>query len=108
VTELTHLSFPDFLRTNRFVLLHFYASWNGYDVKMKELLEHHIPAELSGLVAIGKMDVDPVEHHDICRQHKLINLPSLALYRDGALIQTVTGMRRSDEIAEYLRELISG
>jgi thioredoxin-like negative regulator of GroEL len=107
MTELTHTSFQDFVRANRFAVIHFYATWNGQDAKMKDLLARQIPAELSNVIAFGMLDVDPKEHHDICRQHKILTLPSLAFYRDVSLIQTVKGLRKSDEIIEHLRQLVS-
>ena len=107
MTELTHTSFLDFVRASRFALIHFYATWNGHDAKMKDLLLRRIPPELSNGIAFGMLDVDPKEHHDICEQHKILSLPFLALYRDGSLIQTVKGLRKPDEIIEQLRQLVS-
>jgi thioredoxin-like negative regulator of GroEL len=105
--ELAQTSFLDFVGANRFAVIHFYATWNGHDATMKDLLARQIPPELSNVIAFGKLDVDPKKHHDICEQHKILNLPSLALYRDGSLIQIVKGLRKPEEIIEYLRHLIS-
>jgi thioredoxin-like negative regulator of GroEL len=107
MTELTHASFSEFVHANKFALVHFYASWNGHDAAMRDLLAHQIPADLSKLIAFGMLDVDPKEHRDICLQHRILNLPFLALYRDGSLIQTVKGIRAPDEMVEYLRKLVS-
>jgi hypothetical protein len=62
---------------------------------MKDLLARQIPPELYNVVAFGTLDVDSQEHHDICGQHKILNLPSLALYRDGSLIQIVASSEKS-------------
>jgi thioredoxin-like negative regulator of GroEL len=107
MTELTHSSFQEFVRVNRFVVIHFWATWNGYDAQMKDLLRSQIPAELANLLAFGTLDTDPAEHHDICRKHNVRNLPFLALYRDGSLVHTLTGVRKPDEIVACLRDLVS-
>jgi thioredoxin-like negative regulator of GroEL len=107
MTELTLASFQEFVRVNRFAVIHFWATWNGYDTKMKGLLRSQIPAELANLISFGMFDTDPAQHHDMCRQHKVRNLPFLALYRDGLLVRTLTGMRKPDEIIARLRELVS-
>jgi len=108
MTELTQGSFQKFVRVNRFAVIHFWARWNGYDATMKDVLQSQIPVELAALIGFGMLDTDPSEHHDICRLHELRNLPSLALYRDGSLVLTLTGLREPNEIIAYLRELVSG
>ena len=107
MTELTHTSFQEFVRANGFAVIHFWAPWNCYDEKMEDLLRDQIPTELAHVIAVGMFDTDPVEHHDICRKHMVHNLPFLALYRGGSLVQTLTGMRKPDEIVACLRELVS-
>jgi thioredoxin-like negative regulator of GroEL len=105
VTDLTHSSFWEFVRTHRFAVIHFWASWNGYDVKMRELLDQDVPPEFRSHIAFGALSIDPEEHWEISRQHKIVNLPFLAFYRDGTLIRTQTGMLRQDDLIEYLRQL---
>jgi thioredoxin-like negative regulator of GroEL len=107
MTELTHASFQDFIRANKFAAIHFWAIWNGTDAKMKDILEHQLPPGLRAHTAFAKLDTGPVEHHEMCRQHKIASLPCLELYRDGELIETVTGTRQLDEIVERLRRLAS-
>jgi thioredoxin 1 len=107
VTDLTNISFLAFVRTHRFAIIHFWAAWNGYDIKMREMLEEHVPLELRNQLAFGRFDVDPPEHWEICRQHNLLNIPFLALYRDGTLVETLTGAREQDVLIEHLRKLVS-
>ena len=42
--------------------------------------------------AYGRLDVDPPEHWGICRQHNVLNVPFLALYRDGTLAEYVAAL----------------
>ena len=98
MTEVTHALFQDFVRANRFVVIHFRADWNLYDAEMKAILESQTPAGTGDPIALGTFDTEPAEHHDICREHKIRNIPFLAFYRDGVLVHTLTGMRNPDEI----------
>jgi hypothetical protein len=107
MTELTHASLPDFVRANRFAVIHFFAIWNDYDSQMRDILERKVPSDLRDLIAYGRFDVDLVEHQETCRQHKILNIPFLALYRDGSLTHTITGMRAPHEIVACLRQLVS-
>jgi thioredoxin-like negative regulator of GroEL len=107
-TPLTGDTFSEFVRAHRHVVIHFWAAWNGYDQMMQRLLESQIPEELRELVTFGRFDIDPPAHHELCRQHNVLNVPFLAIYRDGSLIRSVTGMRTPGVITEYLRELVYG
>ena len=60
-----------------------------------------------GSVAFGRLDIDPSERWDICKQHNLRNVPFLAFYRDGVVVETVTGAREREVIIQHLRQLVS-
>ena len=103
---VTHETFGEFVRTHRFAVIHFWASWNGIDKMMSRLLESEIPVELREQVSFASFDIDPAAHHELCRQHQVLNVPFLAFYRDGVQVRTVTGMRKPEVISDYLRELV--
>jgi thioredoxin-like negative regulator of GroEL len=105
-TPLTRESFVKFVRGHKFAVVHFWASWNDHDVRMKKLLESEIPSDLSERIAFATFEVDPAEHHEICRQHKVLNIPFLAFYRDGALVRTSTGVLAPEVITQYFKNLV--
>ena len=107
VTSLTNTSFTAFVRTRRFAVVHFWATWNGYDTKMKDMLERHVPLDLRNQVAFGRLDIDPPEHWDICRQHNLLNIPFLAFYREGVVVETLTGMCDREVLIQHLKQMVS-
>ena len=103
---LTHETFAEFVRVHRFVVIHFWASWNGVDHMMQRLLETQIPGDVREQVVFASLDVEPPAQQEIARQHEVLNLPFLAFYRDGSLVRSVTGMREPEVITDYLRELV--
>ena len=74
-TPLTPTYFPGFVHAHKFAMVHFWAVWNGHDTEMKKIIESQIPDDLANSVALGSFNVDPPEHHELCRQHGLLNLP---------------------------------
>ena len=108
LTALTSATFSEFVRAHRFVVIHFWAAWNGYDPVMQRLLESQIPDDVRELVTLARLDIDLPAHHELCRQHNFRNVPFLAFYRDGLLIRSVTGMRTPEVITDYFRELVYG
>ncbi len=108
ITALTHSTFSEFVRSHRFVVIHFWAIWNGYDVMMRKLIETAIPAEIHEQIHFGTLDIDPPEHHEICREHRVMGPPFLAHYRDGQLVQTVIGLPKPEVVIQNLKALIYG
>ena len=106
MTDLTHRTFEPFVKSHKFVVVHFWAPWNGIDAKMKTFLETEIPADLPESIAFARIDTDPVEHTDLCRSHRVLNLPLLEFYRDGSLVDTFGGFQK-DKIIDKIRKLVS-
>jgi thioredoxin-like negative regulator of GroEL len=104
--QLTHDSFADFARLHKFALIHFWATWNQHDSQQRRIIESEMPDDLSRRVAFGAFEVDSTEHHPICAQHKVMNIPFLAFYRSGSLIRINTGALDAEVLIQYLRELI--
>jgi len=73
---------------------------------MKQMLEHRVPTALRSQIAFGRLDVDPPEHWELCRNHQVLNLPFLAFYRDGVLVGTMTGKREDAVITQDLVRLV--
>ncbi len=105
MTALPETSFAEFVATNRFVLVHFWATWNGVDDQMRAFLETEVVPEVRNQVAFGTLDADKPEHFDLCRSHQVVNLPFLALYRDGVLSAALVGMDKQ-KIVRLLNELV--
>lgn len=107
IIQLTPASFGDFIRFNKHVLIHFWAVWNRYDDEQKAIIGAKIPEDLAARVAFGSFEVDPPEHHPICLELGIRNLPFFALYRQGVLIRTRTGALNQENMTQLLRELVA-
>jgi Thioredoxin len=107
MTDLTSASFLSFVEANRYAVVHFRAEWNGYDAKMKNLLESRVPGDISKKIAFGSFDTGPAEHWAICREHRVLGVPFLAFYRDGKLVKTLSGLREEDVLIGQFRDLLS-
>jgi hypothetical protein len=52
------------------------GEWNGYDAKMKHLLETRLPDDISKQIALGRFDTGPADHWETCREHRMLGVPS--------------------------------
>jgi hypothetical protein len=107
VTDLTHESFPAFVSRHHLVVVHFWAAWNGYDLEIKRCLEQRVPLDLCNRIAFGRLDVDPPEHWELCKQHQILNVPFLAFYRDGVFAEGLIGRHDDLVVVEHLRRFVA-
>jgi hypothetical protein len=107
LADLTPESFLAFVSIHRYAVIHFWAVWNGYDLELKQFLEQRVPVDLRNQIAFGSFDVDPPANWEICRQHELLQVPFLAFYREGTLVDTLTGKHDEGVVVQHLRRLIA-
>ncbi len=104
-SELTSESFAGFVARNRFAVVHFYAVWNGYDRQMRTMIAEDLPAEISDVVAFAALNVDDPVNLELCKQHKIRNIPWLEFYSSGELRLTHMHLPSLDVFRSYLRDL---
>lgn len=86
------------LRSNKPVLLDFYADWCG-PCRMVGPIVSEIADERSD-VKVGKINVD--EQPELAAKFKVMSIPMLAVIKDGKLINQAMGFRPKTQILEML------
>jgi len=85
------------------VLLDFWASWCG-PCKMLGIMINQLADEYSGRLKVGKVNVE--ENTALAEQHGVVTLPTLILYKDGALAGQKTGAAQKNDIVALFKNLI--
>jgi thioredoxin 1 len=67
-------------------------------------LVDQIAGEYSGRLKVGKVNVD--ESGPIAEQHGIVSIPTLILYKDGALAAQKTGAAPKNDIVSLFKDLI--
>ena len=84
-------------------MVDFWAEWCG-PCKMVGPTVEALAKEYDGKVKIAKMNVD--ENRETPARFGIRNIPTLILFKDGEVAQTIIGAQTKDHLEEELKKLL--
>jgi|TARA_A200000113_G_C8863655_1_gene354108 thioredoxin 1 len=103
MSELINLnkeSFNKAVSDTKPTLVDFWAPWCGPCLALAPILEE-IANDLGDSVGIYKVNVD--ENTDLAQEHGVNSIPTILVYKNGALSETVVGVKTKDELLSILQ-----
>ncbi|RMF80858.1 MAG: thioredoxin [Chloroflexi bacterium] len=81
------------------VLVDFWAEWCG-PCKMIAPIVDELANEYDGQLKVGKLDAD--QYPEILQQYGIMGIPTLLLFKNGELVERITGYKPKDQIASKI------
>ena len=85
------------------VLVDFWATWCG-PCRMIAPIVEEIANEYAGKVVVAKVDVD--EQGELAQRYRIMNIPTLMLFRQGQLVDKAIGARPKAALEQMLNKAL--
>jgi thioredoxin 1 len=83
------------------VLVDFFATWCG-PCKSQSPIVDEVAKELGDEAVVGMIDVD--ENPDTAQKFQVMGIPSLKVFRNGAVVEEFTGLQQRSTLTEALKK----
>ena len=102
--NLTNENFEkEVINSKKTILVDFWASWCGPCQMIAPIVEE-ISNEMLGKIEIGKLNVD--EQPEIAIKYDVMSIPTLILFKEGKIFDTIIGYHTKKEILEFINAKI--
>ncbi len=100
VIELTETNFEaEILNSDKPCLVDFFATWCGPCKMMSPIVDQI--ADENPDIKVGKLDVD--EADELAEKYDVSSIPTLLVFKDGAVAETFIGVTAKDKILAALK-----
>jgi thioredoxin 1 len=88
------------LKSKSLVLVDFFAVWCGPCQMLGPVIEE-VAKETEGKIKVGKLNVD--EAPETAGKYNVMSVPTMILFKDGAVVKTLTGFMGKEEILKEVQ-----
>ena len=103
MSELINLNKESFKKVtsskDKTLIIDFWAPWCGPCKALTPVLEE-LSSDLSDSVEVYKVNVD--DNTELAQEHGVQSIPTLLVFKNGALSETIVGLKTKEELVEIV------
>ncbi|NHJ38990.1 MAG: thioredoxin [Asgard group archaeon] len=99
VKTITSDNLQDFINTNKYAIVDFYATWCP-PCKMMDPITRELAEDYKDKVAFGKLNTD--QERIAAMQYQIRFVPTFYLFKEGKIITHFSGARRKKDFMELI------
>lgn len=90
----------DVLKSDKIVIVDFYASWSGQCRTLSPILEDI--SKIEDRASIVKVDVD--ENPELAQKYGIRGIPSMLFFKNGKIVKTFVGVHGKEELLSEIEK----
>lgn len=99
MVEIGNQNFEETLKSGKYVLVDFWATWCGPCKMVAPVLEE-AEAEYQGKVSFAKIDID--KNQETALKYGVFSIPNICLFKDGELVDRIVGFKQKKDIIKFI------
>lgn len=99
VTELTRENFGEIIKSDKPMLVDFWASWCG-PCRMVSPIIDRLAEEYAGKINVGKVNVD--DESALAAEFAIVSIPTVILFKNGKEVKKLVGAHSIDDYADMI------
>ena len=93
------------LKSDKLVLVDFWAEWCGPCRMMAPILEEFADKH-ADKIKVAKLDVNDADHQALSEKYDIQGIPAFRIFKGGQVVKELTGYRPLEALEEELAEFL--
>ena len=99
VAHVDETHFVEFIRTNRYAVVDFWAEWCGPCQRVGPIMDE-LAQEFAGKVSFAKVNTD--DNHKLSMEYNITAIPAIMIFANGQLVDRLIGAYPKDTIKQKI------